>query len=113
MSRILVTGASGQLGGYLLRALRERDASVVAWSGSSRGVLFGYPLDPVDLRDPNAVTAAFRAARADIIIHAAALSAVADCYRDPRAAHAINVQGSVRLAELAADAGTRLVHVST
>jgi dTDP-4-dehydrorhamnose reductase len=113
MPRILLTGASGQLGSYLLRELRERGASVVAWSGARRGELFGLPFQPVDLRDPNAVTAAFRAARPDIVVHTAALAAVGDCYRDPAAAHAINVEGSVRLAELAADAGARLVYVST
>lgn len=113
MPRILITGASGQLGSYLLRALRTRDASVIAWSGSRRGTLFGYPLQPVDLRDADTVTAAFRTARPDIIIHTAALSAVGDCHRDPETARAINVQGTVRLAEHAAATGARLVYVST
>ena len=113
MPRILITGASGQLGSYLLRTLRQRDASVVAWTGSRRGALFGYPLQPIDLRDADALAAAARTARPDIIIHTAALSAVGDCHRDPVAAHAINVEGTRRLAEHAASIGARLVHVST
>ena len=35
--RWLVTGASGQLGGYLLRHLRDRGDEVIGWSGSTRG----------------------------------------------------------------------------
>src|SRR5947209_1258142 len=113
LPRILVTGATGQLGSYLLRELRNRDAAVVAWTGSRRGELFGDALQPVDLRDADAVNVAFRAARPDIVIHTAALAAVGDCYRDPDAAHAINVQGTAQLAQHAASAGARLVHVST
>jgi dTDP-4-dehydrorhamnose reductase len=47
------------------------------------------------------------------VIHAAAVSTVAACYRDPAAAEAVNAQGSTQVAELAAAAGTRLVLVSS
>ena len=39
--RWLVTGASGQLGGYVLRELAADREPVVAWGGSPRGPLFG------------------------------------------------------------------------
>jgi dTDP-4-dehydrorhamnose reductase len=110
--RILVTGASGQLGPYLLRAVRAKATSVEAWCGSGASASV-VPSRPVDLRDPNSVAAAFRDARPEAVIHAAALAAVADCYRDPAAAHAINVGGSTLLVELAAEAGARFVQVST
>jgi dTDP-4-dehydrorhamnose reductase len=111
--RILVTGASGQLGGYLLRELRRRDESVIAWSGSHTGSLFGYPLRQVDLADKNAVVAAFREARPDAILHSGALASVADCYKDAERARRVNTLGSAVLAELADEAAIRLVHVST
>jgi dTDP-4-dehydrorhamnose reductase len=111
--RILVTGASGQLGGYLLRELRGRGADVVAWSGSRPGDLFGVSLRPVDLADRDGVAAAFRAARPGVVVHAAALSSVAGCHRDPARAHAVNAGGSELLAELAEGAGARLLLVST
>jgi dTDP-4-dehydrorhamnose reductase len=113
MRRILVTGASGQLGGYLLRELRTRGETVVAWSGSRSGDLFGVPLRPVELTDAAAVTDAFREARPDVVIHAAALARVSDCYRDPDRAHRVNAEGTATLASLAAAAGARLVLVST
>ena len=44
--RILVTGASGQLGAYLLRELGSQPDRVVAWSGAQAGERFGVPLRP-------------------------------------------------------------------
>src|SRR5439155_1040800 len=95
------------------RHLRAAGEPVVAWSGSQRAEVLGEPLTRVDLTDPAAVTAAFRAAGPDAILHAAAVARVDECRRDPDRARRINTDGSQRLAELAADAGARLVLVST
>jgi dTDP-4-dehydrorhamnose reductase len=111
--RLLITGASGQLGAYLLRRLHDRDTAVIAWSHSRTGELFGIPLRPVDLADPDGLAAAFRPARPDIVLHSAALARIADCHRDPERAHRVNAAGSAALARLAAEAGARLVMVST
>ena len=51
--RILITGASGQLGAYLLRELKESSHEVIAWSGSSTGKLSGFALRPVNLTRPD------------------------------------------------------------
>jgi dTDP-4-dehydrorhamnose reductase len=111
--RLLVTGASGQLGAYLLRELSDRGADLTAWGGHRDGDLFGARLIPIDLTDRASVVAAFRAARPDAVIHCAALSTVAGCYRAPDRAEALNVGGTRLLAELAEEAGARLVYVST
>jgi dTDP-4-dehydrorhamnose reductase len=110
--RVLVTGASGQLGSYLLLRLRG-GADVAAWSGTRRGDLFGVPLRPVDLADASAVADAFRRNRPAVVVHAGALARVADCHRDPDRAARVNTAGTVALAGLAAGAGARLVYVST
>lgn len=110
--RILITGASGQLGAYLLRELRG-SAGVTAWGGARPGERFGVPWQPVDLSDPDAVNDAFRRARPDAVLHAAALARVADCFRDPKYAYKVNVAGTATLASLASEAEARLVLVST
>jgi dTDP-4-dehydrorhamnose reductase len=109
--RLLLTGASGQLGAYLLRELRNQE--VIAWSGSRTGELFGLPLRPVDLANREAVTTAFAEARPDLIVHTAGITTVSDCHRDPKRARQVNVEGSALLAELAARRQARLLFVST
>jgi dTDP-4-dehydrorhamnose reductase len=111
--RWLITGASGQLGGYLVRELGGRDADVMAWSGSRSGSRVGVPLRPVNLADPDATAAAFRQAQPAVVIHAGAMSTVAECYRDPGRAQAVNAEGTALLADMAARAGARFVFVST
>jgi dTDP-4-dehydrorhamnose reductase len=111
--RLLLTGASGNLGAYLLRALRGSDISVVAWSGSQACERFGFPLEPVNLGDEGQLASAFARAGPDLILHAGALASVAACYREPTSARAINLDGSEHLVSLAAERGARLVFVST
>jgi dTDP-4-dehydrorhamnose reductase len=109
--RWLVTGATGLLGGYLLRELHAE--TVVAWSGSQRTDVLGRPVVRVDLADPAAVESAFRAAAPDVVLHAAAVARVDECRREPDKARRINTEGSRLLAQLAAERGARLVFVST
>ena len=111
--RFLVTGASGNLGSYILRELRRSDLDVVAWSGSRTGKLFNPRLWPVNLANRDAVVDAFRKSRPAIVLHAAALSTVAACYGDPKSAKLINVDATKLLTELAAEANVRLLYVST
>jgi dTDP-4-dehydrorhamnose reductase len=112
--RLLLTGASGQLGGYLLRELAGRDGvSVVAWSGATAGARFGAPLRPVDLADPDAVAGAFADARPHVVLHAAALARVADCQCDPERARRVNAGAAATLTGLTQAARARLVLVST
>jgi dTDP-4-dehydrorhamnose reductase len=113
VTQILVTGASGQLGAYLLQELHRCSAPVQAWSGSRQGDLFGVPLRPVDLTDPFQVARAFAETRPDVILHTAALASVADCERDPDLACLVNAMGTAVLADLAATAHARLVLIST
>jgi dTDP-4-dehydrorhamnose reductase len=111
-ARLLITGAGGQLGAYLLHRL-QGTAGATAWTGSQGGDRFGFPLRCVDLADPGAVAAAFREAQPDRVIHAGAWAKVADCHRDPVLADRVNVAGTALLAELASAARARLVLVST
>jgi dTDP-4-dehydrorhamnose reductase len=111
--RILVTGASGQLGSYVLRELSRRNWSAVAWSMRPDVELFGCRCQSVDLRQTNQVVAAFRDANPELVIHAAAMSGVGDCFRDPAQARQINTTATRLLAELAARHSARMIYVST
>jgi dTDP-4-dehydrorhamnose reductase len=105
MRRLLITGASGVLGGYLVRQAAQRGGPYIAWDGPRHG--------GVDLADRDAVVAAFRCADPAIVLHAAALARISDCHRDPERARSINTGGAALLAELCAAARARLLFVST
>ncbi len=111
--RLLLTGASGQLGSYLLRECLSQSESVIAWSGRRRGQSFGYPLRPIDLADADALARAFREAAPSAVVHTAALARASECRGEPRRAEQINVHGTALLAELAERAKIPLLHIST
>jgi dTDP-4-dehydrorhamnose reductase len=101
--RVLLTGATGRLGAYVLRDLAGRGLDVVAWAGRAA----------VDLEDPAATAAAFRHASPTVVLHTAAVSSIEECERDPALARRANAGATRHLAELAAGAGARFVFTST
>jgi dTDP-4-dehydrorhamnose reductase len=100
--RAIVTGAAGLIGQYLLRSA-SRWAPGWAVEGLTRPHL--------DLTDASAVTAAFRQYQPQVIIHCAALSRTKDCEQDPDRAQRINVDATIRLAELAGN--TKFIFLSS
>ncbi len=103
--RIAVTGATGQLG----RAFQEIAAA------RHDLILFGGASAPggLDLRDAAATQRAIAAARPDWVVHAAAMTDVDGCERDPDSAHRINALGTQAVAQGASACGARLLAVST
>ena len=97
--RILVTGAKGQLGQELQRALRGEE--VIAADQPE------YALTDPMLGEKIA------AQRPDLVIHTAAYTDVDGCERDPETAFQVNAQGTRRVAEGAAKANARLIYIST
>lgn len=109
MGRIVVTGATGFVGGRIARALRERGDEVVALVRTPSDDLAGLDIEQrrVALDDPAALTSALQGA--DGIVHAAATAGP-----DLETARAVNTVGTRSLVDAALAAGiTRFVHVST
>lgn len=111
--RILVTGASGQLGPFLLDELIAAGHEPIAWSGSTTAHRGPVAIRPVDLADPAALAAALDAADPDAILHAAAISQAAAVLRDPHRAEAVNVDSTRQIADWCARRDRRLVFTST
>ncbi len=99
--RVLVTGAGGQLGRELLHTAPP-GAEV---RGLRRGEL--------DITRPEQITSVVDALRPDVILNAAAYTAVDRAESEPGLAHAVNARGPAYLAAACGRLGARLIHVST
>jgi dTDP-4-dehydrorhamnose reductase len=99
--KALVTGAGGQLGVALLAAAPG------GW------MAVGLTRAELDIGDAAAVRAAIRDHGPDLVLNAAAYTAVDRAESEPEAAFRINRDGAGFLAEAATNAGARFVHVST
>jgi dTDP-4-dehydrorhamnose reductase len=98
--RVLVIGASGQLGRELARALPAADT-----------VALGR--DALDVRDTDGVARALATVRPALVVNATADNRVDAAEADPDAAHAVNADAVAGIARAADAAGAFLVHVST
>lgn len=97
--RIVVIGREGQLA----RSLVER--------GGAKIVTLGRP--EIDLEKPETIGPAVAAAAPDVVVNAAAHTAVDLAESEPERARAINAVGASAVAEAAARAGAPIVHIST
>jgi dTDP-4-dehydrorhamnose reductase len=111
--RVLLTGASGQLGAYLVDRLIAAGHDPIAWSGTAAGRRGDVPLIRVDLVDPAATSRALAAADPELILHAAGISSAEAVLRDPQQAHSVNIEATARLADWCARRDRRLVYTST
>lgn len=99
--KILVTGARGQVGRAFMAAAPD-DAQ-----------LHGVGHAELDIGNASAVDAFVGELRPDVIVNAAAYTAVDRAESEPEAAHRVNAEGPANLARAAARADTRLLHLST
>lgn len=100
--RLLVTGAGGQLGSDLLRVL----------AGTAHEVT-GLTRAELDVTDPAAVEKAVVDVRPDLVLNAAAYTAVDAAETDEDAALLLNGEGPANLARVCALHGGGVVQVST
>ena len=77
----------------------------------SRVVFAGRP--QLDLAAPGIVRSAILAARPDVVVSAAAYTAVDQAEDEPERAFAINAKGAGAVASAAAEAGAAVIHLST
>ncbi|OYV87595.1 MAG: UDP-glucose 4-epimerase, partial [Acidiphilium sp. 21-68-69] len=118
MSRIMLTGGAGFIGSHTAVALLERGYDVVLlddFSNAARDVpdrlyrITGVtvPVIEADIRDPEAMRAAFAAFPVDAVVHFAAKKAVGESESNPLLYFDVNILGTIRLLTAMRDAGVR------
>ena len=98
---ILLTGKNGQVGGELLRLLPQL------------GELVAFGRDQLDLSKPGDIRRTIREVRPQLIVNAAAYTAVDQAETDETMAHAINAEAPELIAAEAKRVGAALLHYST
>ena len=99
--KILIAGKNGQLG----RQLQKQAPADTA--------LIAHGRDTLDIADKNQVFAVIKQEQPDLVINAAAYTAVDKAEADCEQAHLINARGPENLALACRELGIRLIHVST
>ena len=99
--KVLITGEGGQLAWELQRT-SPSDSSVAA-----------FGVDVLDVRKPDEIRRKVLQVQPDLLINAAAYTAVDRAELEPALAYAVNAEGAGNLARICAERGVRLVHVST
>ena len=103
MIRLAVTGRTGQLACALVERATKTPAIAVT--------AVGRP--DLDLERPATVAAAIRAARPDVVVNAAAFTAVDRAEAEPDRAFAVNRDGAAAVARAAAALNIPLIQLST
>lgn len=103
--RVLVTGASGFVGAYLLRAVAARypQARLYTTALHAHEDTHTHGIEAhvlvADMRDPTAVRAAVQDAQPNLIFHLAGQASVVAAWADPAGTLATNAGGTIHLLE--------------
>jgi dTDP-4-dehydrorhamnose reductase len=106
--KLLLTGAKGQVGWSVQKQVREQ-----ANAGAATIEVIPTDLEELDIADLNAVQVFCDQERPDIILNAAAYTAVDQAETNRELAYKVNAEGPKNLAQVSAERGIPLLHIST
>lgn len=115
--KILITGANGFLGYYLVEQLLTKKFSVTATGKGDCRLPFTHDKNfhwlSMDFTDPFSIHDVFENIKPDVVIHAGAMSKPDDCETNQMLAYLVNVEGTVQLLINSADLKSFFVFLST
>lgn len=115
--RILITGANGFLGNYLIAQLLAKNYQVMATGKGECRLNFAdennFQYEPMDFTDPFAVHDVFEKYKPEIVIHAGAMTSADKCEQEQWLAFTTNVQGTLTMLFNAEDQKSFFIFIST
>lgn len=115
--KILLTGANGLLGQKLVQLLGKQAQTEVIATGLGESRILELPANTVfktcDVSHEAEVLQLVAQEKPDVIIHAAAMTQVDDCEKEPEKCHRLNVEATAHMVKAAEAVGAHLIHLST
>lgn len=110
---MLVTGASGLVGGNFIKSLSQKKGVKLVGTYKSHPLKFSFCENAlVDITDREATLRLDRF-KPELILHCAALANIAQCEANLKEAQRINVKGTKNILALANNTGAKLAYIST
>ena len=109
----MISGASGLLGHTLCKQLASDGKTVSALKSTHNVGIEGVQEFFVDITDKSIIQNNIKSLRPDVIVHAAGITNVDECEKNPSLAQAVHVDATRHIAEIAQSLQIPLVYIST
>ncbi|MEW6040557.1 MAG: SDR family oxidoreductase [Elusimicrobiota bacterium] len=113
MAVCLITGATGKLGSYFVKAFSKKYEVVAGYIENPEIIPENIPGTIIDLLDESLLGKNIEKVMPGVIIHCAAIKDVSYCEQNPERAREINTEGTKRIAQICRDLKATLVYLSS
>jgi dTDP-4-dehydrorhamnose reductase len=116
MQTVLITGANGFVGYYLIQQLLDKNFAVVATGKGGNRLPYqqeNFCYRSLDFTSKENVAAVFQDVKPQVVVHCGAISKPDECEQNRKAAFLSNVTGTINLLEASAAIQAHFVFLST